>query len=182
MARTMGRLKALKVSQTKKPGMYADGGGLYLQVVSPAAKSWVFRYAVTGRERYMGLGSVNTISLQEARDAALACRKLRHAGVDPIEHRDAERARARVDAARVMTFDECAAAYIAAHEPSWNNPKHRQQWRNTLKDYASPVFGRLPVQAIDTGLVMKAIEPHWTDKPETAGRLRGRIEAVLDWA
>jgi integrase len=103
-------------------------------------------------------------------------------GVDPIEARSAHRGRKKLEAAKAITFDACGAAYIAAHNASWRNAKHREQWRNTLSSYAGQIFGSLPVQSIDVGLVMKALEPIWHTKPETASRLRGRIEAVLDWA
>jgi integrase len=180
--RTLNRLKPLQVAKLKAAGMYPDGGGLYLQVTSPTAKSWVFRYAVDGRERYCGLGPVNAISIDRARDEARTCREMRFDGIDPIEARNAERQARKLEAAKAMTFDECAAAYITAHESAWTNPVHRQQWRNTLRDYASPVLGALPVQAIDTGLVVKVVEPIWRQIPETASRIRQRIEAVLDWA
>jgi integrase len=107
---------------------------------------------------------------------------MRHEGIDPIEARRAERDQKRLEAAKALTFDACAAAYINAHKTTWKNAKHRDQWSNTLKTYASPVLGALSVQAVDTGLVMKVLEPIWSEKPETASRLRGRIEAVLDWA
>src|SRR5262245_37922068 len=111
--------------------MYADGGGLYLQVTNADAKSWIFRYAVDNRERFMGLGSANTIGLAEAREAARECRKLRHGGIDPIEHREMERLKNRGLAAKTVTFNECVDAYLAAHEQSWRNVKHKQQWHNT---------------------------------------------------
>jgi integrase len=182
MARTIGRLKAIAVAKVTKPGMYGDGGGLFLQVTSPTAKSWVFRYTRHGRERYAGLGSAFTISLQRAREDARQFRELLHDGIDPLEHRNAKRLRNRLEAAKSVTFDECVEAYVAAHEAGWSNSKHRQQWRTTLRDYASPVLGGLAVQAIDTGLVMQALEPIWATKAVTARRLRGRIETVLDWA
>jgi integrase len=180
--RTLERLKALTVKRTNKAGMYADGGGLYLQVTNADAKSWIFRYAVDGRERFMGLGSVNTIGLAEAREAARECRKLRHSGIDPIERRDMTRQKNRAEAAKAITFNECVDAYLTAHEQSWRNVKHRGQWRNTLKTYARPVLGELAVSSIDTGLVLKVLEPIWSEKPETANRLRGRIESILNWA
>src|SRR4029450_10424629 len=101
------------------------------------------------------------------------------AGLDPIAARNEKRAAAAVEAVKAMTFAECATAYINAHEAGWRNPKHRQQWKNTLLPYADPVVGRLPVSAVDTGLVLKVLEPIWTRKPETASRVRGRMEAVL---
>src|ERR1700737_617757 len=130
----------------------------------------------------MGLGPVHAIPLAEARKRAAECRRMRVDGIDPIEARTSHRGWKKLEAAKAITFDACAAAYIAAHEASWRNAKHREQWRNTLGSYAGPVFGSLPVQSIDVGLVMRALEPIWHTKPETASRLRGRIEAVLDWA
>jgi integrase len=181
MAKTIGRLTTLAITRAKE-GMHADGAGLYLQVTGPAAKSWVFRYTINGRTRYLGLGSARTIDLKRAREDARKARELVHDGIDPIEHRKTKRMQQRLAAVKAITFDQCADAYIAAHEPSWGNPKHRQQWRNTLKDYASPVIGNLAVSDVDTGLVLKVLEPLWTSRPETASRLRGRIESVLDWA
>ncbi len=130
----------------------------------------------------MGLGPLHTVKLAEARESAREARKLVLEGIDPIEARNAKRAEARLAAATAMTFEQCAEAYIAAHKAGWKNSKHAAQWPSTLKTYAYPVFGSLPVQAIDTGLIMKAIEPIWQAKPETASRVRGRIESVLDWA
>jgi integrase len=169
-----------------KPGYYSDGGGLYLKVSGGAGRSWVFRYRVAGRLREMGLGSAHTISLSDslsdARQAATECRKLRVQGVDPIDARRNERTRAKLEAGTGMTFRECAERYIAAHRVAWRNAKHAEQWRSTLAAYAFPIFGDLPVQAIDLGFVMKVIEPIWAAKTETASRLRGRIESILDWA
>jgi integrase len=182
MARTMGRLSALKVSRAVEPGMYADGGGLYLQVTSHAARSWIFRYTLNKQSREMGLGPLSAITLADARTIADKCLRQRVEGVDPIEARNAERAGQQIAAARAMTFDQCADAYIASHSDGWRNPKHAAQWKSTLSNYAGPVFGALPVQAVDVALVLKALEPIWATIPETAGRLRGRIEAVLDWA
>lgn len=181
MARDVGRLSARTVETRKKPGYYSDGGGLYLKVSGGAGRSWVFRYRVAGKLREMGLGSEHTISLADARQAAAECRKLRLRGSDPIEVRQHERTQAKLGAAS-MTFRQCAERYIAAHQAGWRNAKHTSQWRNTLATYAFPVFGDLPVQAIDVGLVMKVVEPLWPTKTETASRLRGRIENVLDWA
>jgi integrase len=107
---------------------------------------------------------------------------MRRAGKDPITAREAARAEASLVAAKMMSFDECATAYIAAHRAGWRNMKHASQWTNTVTTYCSPLFGKLPVQLVDVGLVMKAIEPLWATKPETAGRVRGRIERILDWA
>jgi integrase len=182
MARTIGKLTALKVDRAKQPGMYADGGGLYLRVTEDGAKNWVFRFMLNGRPRWMGMGPLAIYCLQEARAKALDARRLRHEGIDPIETRKDERLRARLEAAKAITFKECADTYIKAHRAGWRNGKHAAQWQATLATYAEPLIGTLPVQAIDTALVLKVLEPIWTTKPETAGRVRGRIEAVLDWA
>jgi integrase len=196
-----GKLKALNVAREKRAGTYGDGGGLYLQVTASGAKSWIFRYwladrdhatgllvrdpitgKVKGRSREMGLGSFATVSLAEARDRALECRKLREKEIDPIEAREAARREAAHERAKFLKFKDAAEAYIAAHRVAWKSDKHAAQWLATLKAYAYPIVGDLPVQLIDITVVMKVIEPLWSKKPETASRLRGRIEAVLDWA
>jgi integrase len=182
MARTTERLTALKVERlTDKPGMHADGSGLYLQVTDNGA-SWIYRYMLGGRSREMGLGPLALFGLQEARAKALDARRLRHEGIDPIEARKAARLRLRLDEAKAMTFKQCAEAYLKAHRAGWHNGKHAAQWEATLATYAEPIIGVLPVQAIDTALVLKVLEPIWTVKPETASRVRGRIESILDWA
>src|SRR5262245_10875949 len=180
MARTTGQLTALKVSRAKLPGMYADGGGLYLQITEGGA-SWVYRYMLAGRAREMGLGPLALFGLAEARAKALHARRLRHEGIDPIEARRATRAQARLDDAKAIAFRECTERYIAAHRAGWRNGKHAAQWDATLATHAKAI-GSLPVQAIDTALVLKVLEPLWAKTPETASRLRGRIEAILDWA
>ncbi|SRR6476469_5774438 len=182
MARTIGRLTALKVEKAKRPGMYADGGGLYLRVTEDGTKNWVYRFMLSGRPRWMGMGPLHTIGLADARNRAAACRRQRHDGIDPIEARRAGRQQARLASAKAITFKECASKYIAANRAGWRNAKHAAQWEATLATYAEPIIGALPVQAIDMTLVLKVIEPIWTTKPETAGRLRGRIESILDWA
>ena len=182
MARAINRLKDVTVRKASRPGFLADGAGLYLRIGPTGAKSWVFRYRRGGRLHDMGLGSLTAVTLAEAREKALACRRLRLAGIDPIEDRRAGAIKAALDAARTMTFKQCAEAYVAAHRAGWRNPKHAAQWATTLDAYVYPVFGDQPVQAIDTGFVMRAVEPIWTAKPETASRVRGRIESVLDWA
>jgi integrase len=182
MGRTIGKLTALAITQAKRRGYFGDGGGLFLQVSASGAKSWVFRFKKGGRLREMGLGATHTVSLAEARQKALECRKARLDGFDPIEARRGKRIQTKLDAAKAMTFAACAERYIASHKAGWRNPKHAAQWPATLGTYVYPVLGSLPVQAVDVGLVMKAIEPIWTTKPETASRVRGRIESVIDWA
>src|ERR1035437_3515440 len=178
----MRRLTALKVGKEKKPGLYSDGLGLYLQVRGGGAKSWIFRYRVGTKLRDMGLGSVNAISLAEARERAAHCRNRRANGIDPIEQRRGQKSTKHAEAARAVTFEQCATAFIEAHKAGWKNAKHAAQWTATLKTYAYPVFGALPVASVDTPLVLKVLEPIWNGKTETATRVRGRIESVLDWA
>lgn len=175
-------MSALKPERIKEPGLYADGGGLYLQVHGEGAKSWVYRFMLHGRAREMGLGPLTLVGLAEARQAAQEARKLRHAGTDPIEARKGQRATAQLEAAKGLDFKSCAEAYIAAHRAGWRSAKHAGQWAATLESYAYPIFGPLPVQKIDTALIMRVLEPIWARKTETASRVRGRIEAILDWA
>ncbi|MFM9860609.1 integrase arm-type DNA-binding domain-containing protein [Pseudoxanthobacter sp. M-2] len=182
MARDSNRLTAVAVRKLTAPGRYGDGGGLWLQVTSTGSRSWLFRYMLRGRARQMGLGPVDLVSLSEARDAARDSRRLLLQGVDPIDARNADRQATMLQTARGASFRECAERYIEAHQAGWKNPKHRAQWSSTLETYAFPVLGGLPVSDIDTGLVLKVIEPIWSTKTETAARLRGRVELVLDWA
>jgi integrase len=178
--RTLG-LTARQVKAIDKPGLYAMGGNLYLQV-DGRSKSWIFRYQTAGRRRHMGLGSLALVPVAEARDLAVEHRKAVAAGNDPIEHRHTGHLAARTEAAKAMTFRAAAERYIAAHHAGWRNAKHAKQWPATLGAFVYPVFGDIPVRAIDVGLVLKAIEPLWATKPETASRVRGRVESVLDWA
>src|SRR5262249_13716232 len=171
-------------------------GGLYLQVTKAAGinKSWIFRYSRGPRTREMGLGPLHTITLAEAREKARHARHLLLDGVDPLEAQRAARAQAKLEAAKATTFDQCAPAHIASPRAGWRNPVHAAQWETTLREYAGPIIGALPIAAIDTGLVMKVLQQSvearrgepagefWQAGPETASRLRGRIESVLDWA
>ncbi len=182
MARNINRLSTRTASSISVAGYHPDGGGLYLQVSAAGAKSWIFRFTIHGRAREMGLGSTMTISLAAARIKAQECRILLQDRVDPIEARKTQRAEGRLAAARSQSFSDCAAAYIEVHRAGWRNAKHADQWTNTIKTYAAPFLGDRSVQSIDTALVMKVLEPIWESKTETASRVRGRIEAVLDWA
>jgi hypothetical protein len=186
MGQEIQRLTALAVTRASKPGLYADGAGLYLRVSRNGSKSWALRFTLRGKPREMGLGGLTKVTLADARKKAADARLLLSDGRDPLDLRQEEDAKRikeeKLAAARGMTFDKCAEAYIAAHEPSWRNEKHKQQWRNTIATYVSPIFGKTPVQDIDLDLVMKVIEPIWNKKTETARRIRGRIEVILDWA
>ena len=145
MARTIGKLTALAITQAKRRGYYGDGGGLFLQVSASGAKSWVFRFKEGGRLREMGLGPTHTVSLAEARQKALECRKARLDGLDPIGVRRGKRIQTKLDAAKAVTFAASAQRYIASHKAGWRNPKHAAQWPATLCTYVYPVFGSLPV-------------------------------------
>jgi integrase len=170
--------------------MYADGGGLYLRVSHPVKKagtkggtrSWMLRYTLHGRQRYLGLGAYPDFSLADARARARDARKLLADGIDPIAEKAKKRAAALAEAARRITFREAAEAYIADKRSGWRSGKHSDQWGNTLRDYAFPIIGNLPVGEIDTGLVTKILRPIWKTKNTTASRLRGRIESVLAWS
>jgi len=182
MKRTLHRLTALGVSEKKKPGLYCDGGGLYLRVTQCGTKSWIYRFRMGARTRDAGLGGYPLVGLSEARSKATVFRQQVANGMDPIEARSKARAKAARETVRVLTFADCARTYIQAHENGWRNPKHRQQWRSTLETYAFPVIGTCPVADLDTDLIMKVLEPIWLEKPETASRVRGRIERILNWA
>jgi integrase len=184
--RTFGRLSPLTVKRVLadpgNPRRLGDGGGLYLQVSPNRSVAWIYRYRHGGRRRHLGLGSAAIISLAEARLRAAAVRRQIFDGIDPLAVKAERRTAARLESAKAMTFTQCAEAYISAHRAGWKSHKHAAQWRATLATYVEPVFGSLPIQTIDTALVMKAIEPIWLIKPETANRVRGRVEAILDWA
>jgi integrase len=200
--RNLARLTSNKVKNAKpgpdgKTVLLCDGGGLWLQVSAgkdgQINKSWLFRYAAAGtkisrtgreyrRERQMGLGALHTVGLAEAREMARGARLLVLQGKDPLDEKDASRAAARTAEAKRLTFAHAAAAYLQKFEDGWKNAAHRRQWRSSLKDYILPVLGKFDVEAIDTDTVLAVIEPIWATIPETASRVRGRIETVLDFA
>lgn len=181
---TPGKLAAVSLKHLKD-GSYADGGNLYL-IVRCNSKSWVFRFtSPSGKRRRMGLGSLHSVSLSEARKRAAELREQLHhpnGAVDPLVARQEAKLAQRIGKQRSKTFEACATAYIEAHQNEWKNSKHAQQWTNTLAQYAYPVFGNFPVGEIDEALILNALTPIWNTKTETAKRLRGRIESVLDWA
>ena len=182
MARTTHRLTALKAAAAKAKGLHHDGGGLYLRVTATGSKSWMLRYTLNGLTRDMGLGPYPKVSLAGARQQAVAQRDLVGRRIDPLNSRKAAIAADRLSALGIVTFRECAEVLLKSNESAWRNPKHRQQWRNTLTAYAYPVIGDVAIGAIDTTHVLKILEPIWQTVPETASRLRGRIERVLDAA
>jgi Arm DNA-binding domain len=197
VSRSIHRLSAKATVAKRLPGYYADGAGLYLQVAASAAReergveagttarSWIFRFDLNQRRREMGLGPLSIVSLAEARSRAAECRKLLHEGKDPLAIRLASQSQAEAQAQAAQPtqcFDECAAAYIEAHRAGWRSAKHAIQWEQTLRQYAAPVVGKLPVSAVTVAHVKRILEPIWRTKTETAVRLRGRIESVLSWA
>jgi integrase len=195
-----GQLTALAVTKTKAAGMYGDGGGLYLQIATGGSKSWIFRYRFKGHTskqgkplaREMGLGSVDTWSLAEARERARQQRQLLDQGVDPIEHRKQQDMTAALVKAQTVLFQDCAKDYIRDHKAGWKNAKHAEQWKSTMETWVYPIIGKLPAGGITTDLVLKVLQQpvgdgtdaptFWTARTETASRVRGRIENVLDWA
>lgn len=178
----MGKLNAAKLRTLTKPGAYGDGEGLYLQVRGPEQRSWLFRFKLAKRPHLMGLGPFPDVGLSEARDSATEARKLLRQGFNPIEVRKVRRAEAAAPPPATHTFREVALGYITRNEAGWKNEKHRQQWRNTLETYAYPIIGTTDVAAVDIEGVRSVLAPIWTAKPETAQRLRGRLETILDYA
>jgi len=184
MARKAKDLSALEVSRLTKPGHHAVGGvaGLYLYVNESTARSWVLRIVVGEKRRHMGLGGYPDVPLAQAREKARQARDEVGTGVDPIARRKTAASELKSQQLSEKTFKQAATAYIEAHGDSWRNPKHRAQWTSTLETYVYKIFGDLQVKDVNQELVMKVLEPIWKSKNETATRVRGRIESVLDWA
>lgn len=191
VARPSNKLSALFLKKDLAPGLYGDGGGLYLQVSIQKTKAWVFRFTRAGVPRKMGLGPVSVkaddkrITLADARQKAAVARSQLIDGIDPITARNAARAALAAEQAKLMTFEQCAKLCIADRSQGWKggmDSKHGKQWVATLETYAYPVIGKLSVAAIDQALVLKIIKPMWQEKTETADRLRNRIEIILDWS
>lgn len=183
----MGRgfkLTQLQVDKLKTEGIHSDGAGLSLKVTKNGSKSWVYRYMLAGKAHWMGLGSYPDVSLAEAREKAADYRKLTRQNIDPLAEKRKQTSVIRAAIAKYITFDKASAQYIEAHKAGWKNAKHADQWTNTLATYASPVIGNVDVSLIDTSHIMRILEKDnfWNEKTETAHRVRGRIESVLDWA
>jgi integrase len=175
------QLNARTVETAKTRGYYGDGSGLYMQVSQQGTKSWVLRYKLDGKAHEMGLGSVNTFTLKEARERARAARQLLADGIDPIQaKRDKRAAKLAADAKRI-TFGEATTLYMAAHAKAWGK-RHRDQWQASLEQHAFPVLGKLTVDAIELPHIRRVLEPMWNEKTETGNRVRNRIERVLAWA
>jgi integrase len=178
----MRAIERLREAQLRRlpDGWHNDGGGLYLRIEG-TVRSWVFRYGAGGK-RYHGLGPAHTIGLAEAREQARACRRLLLRGEDPIAAGKARRAAAARESANAKTFSECTEAFWAAHCAAWTNQKHAREWKASLEAHVLPAIGGMAVASIGTAEVLRVLEPAWTAIPETASRLRSRIESVLDWA
>jgi integrase len=181
MSRLINRLNAAKVRTITRPGRYADGAGLWLQI-DKTRRSWLFRYTFGSRPRKIGLGPIATLGLADARIEAQRLHAQLRDGIDPLVHRRATRSAQRLQQLKSITFREAAAKYIASHSAGWKNLKHANQWTQSLKAHVDAIIGTTPVQDIDTALVMRVLEPIWTTTNETAVRVRGRIEAILDWS
>lgn len=184
MARKAKELSALAVGRLREPGLRFVGGvaGLALQVAPSGSRCWILRVMIGGKRREMGLGGFPDVTLAGAKEAARAARQKIKEGIDPIGDAKAKRSALAAARAASMTFSQAAIAYIATMESEWSNDKHLSQWRNTLRSYAFPVIGKIYVRDIDQSHIMQVLEPIWLTKTETAKRLRGRIENVLDWA
>jgi len=178
----MSKLTALQIKNATRHGMLHDGGGLYLQISKTGSKSWIYRYFSDVKSYDHGLGSYKVLTLAEARDAALHCRKLRAQGIDPIREKKRQRIAARLEAAKSISFKTCVEHYLEAHASAWKSNRHTWKWGRSLELYAYPVLGDLPVGEIDIDLVFRVIDPIWRTKNDTASRVRGRIETILDWA
>jgi integrase len=183
MAKKAKELSALAVSKLKDDGRYAVGGvdGLYLRIAGNS-RAWVLRIKIGGKRCDVGLGAFPEITMSTARDLAREHRRKVREGVDPIAERRKARAALLVERAAAKTFKECAEAYIAANKAGWKSDKHSKQWSATLETYAYPNIGELPVASVSIAHILNILEPIWATKTETASRLRGRIESVLDWA
>lgn len=187
MAGGKHKLTARTVEQVKKPGVYADGEGLFLQVTvgrdGRPRRSWLVRYTTQGgKRREMGLGRVEELDLADARDAAVNARKLAKVGIDPIAKRESDRVTAARQRSVALTFRECTLAYLASRDPRWKSAKHGKFWGRALERLAFPVLGAVPVGLVDRELVLQVLQPIWAETPVTASRLRGHIEGVLNWA
>ena len=177
-------IKPVDLARLAKPGLHFVGGvgGLALQIAPSGGRSWILRYADGLKRREMGLGGYPDVGLADARKRAREEREKLDKGTDPILDRRMARSASKARRVSAMPFEQAALSYIEAHEPSWSNVKHAQQWRNSLENYAYPVIGSMLVRDIQQTAVLAVLEPIWKTKTETASRLRGRIEQVLDWA
>lgn len=181
MAKSINQLTNTKIAKLA-PGRHHDGLGLYLTVAEKGGKSWSLIYMTGGKSRQMGLGPYPTINLEEARERARKAKQKVLDGLDPIAERTKVRSLAKAEVAKAMNFKEASERYISAHSAGWKNVKHGAQWTATLETYAFPFIGKLDVAHVETSHVLQILEPIWATKAETASRVRGRVESILDWA
>lgn len=183
MPKLAAEMSPLQVSRISEPGLHFVGlvPGLALQVKGKG-RSWILRVRIARKTRDIGLGGYPDVTLAIAREKARALREQIRRGLDPLEERRTQRAALEAAQGKLVTFSEAARQYIASKEHEWNNPKSAQQWENTLETYSAPVIGDIYLKEIELTHVLKVLEPIWTTKTETASRLRGRIESILDWA
>lgn len=184
MAKQAKDLSAIEVSRLCATRHHAIGGvtGLYLYVKSPTVRSWVLRLMVGSKRRHIGLGGYPTVTLAQAREKARNLRLDVQKGVDPILQRKAAISQLKAEQATVITFEKAAQGYLETHEDTWKNQKHRAQWTSTLSTYVYPVIGKMLVEDIEVAHILSVLNPIWKTKNETANRVRGRVESVLNWA
>lgn len=181
--RAVNRLTAHSIRTLTKPGLYADGGNLYLKITPSGSKSWVFRYRISKDDcPALGLGPLSLVSLADARRKALELRQQRLSGVDPRAAKQSARAASKRRTALRLTFREAAETYIKTHEGAWRGARTANDWRQTMRDYAEPVIGAFDVADVETDHIVSILSPIWTTKHKTACNVRSRIENILDWA
>jgi len=182
MAKQINKLTDRGIRSQNKPGRYADGNGLYLQVGKSGAKSWIFRYMLDGKSREMGLGSIRMETLSQARDKAKQCKKLLRCGTDPIRDRQERVAVEKADNKEMLSFQKCTEGYLNVHSSSWRSARHAEIWHSSIKRFAYPIIGPIHVNKIERSHILNILDPIWREKTETATRLRGRLESILNWA
>lgn len=184
MPKKAKELTALEVKNLTNAGFHFVGGvaGLALQVLPSGGRSWVLRVTIGNKRRDMGLGGYPDVPLAQAKDDARAARAKIKAGIDPIEEQKAARSALKASQMALKTFKQCAEAYIEAHQAGWKNEKHQKQWARTMEAYVYPKIGNVLVKDVELPQVLSILEPIWKTKTETASRVRGRVESVLDWA
>ncbi|MDA7568642.1 integrase arm-type DNA-binding domain-containing protein [Emcibacteraceae bacterium] len=182
MAKQINKLTDRGIKAQDKPGRYADGNGLYLQVGKSGAKSWIFRFMLDSNSREMGLGPIRIITLSQAREEANYCKNLLRSGIDPIRARDERIAVEKESNKEMLSFQKCTEGYLKAHSASWRSARHAEIWHSSVKRFAYPIIGPIHVNKIERGHIMNILDPIWREKTETASRLRGRLESILNWA
>lgn len=173
---------AIQIKNLKEVGKYSVGDGLYVVIKKQGSKSWIYRYTVHGKQREMGLGPTDEVTLAEARDIASDNRRLIRNGIDPIAKRDQEMMRLRVETARTITFRECSLEFIESQRSAWSNQKHIKTWEGSLQKHVFPFIGDFPIKEVSKDLVVRVLKPIWNSRTETASRIRARIERIISYA